>query len=113
MIGRERELADIIKRRNVDILCPQEAKWKKKKARNIGGGCKLFYNGADGRRNGIRIAMKEELVESVLETKRMSDRLIPMTQEVKGSFLNIINAYASQVINIIEEKMIFGKPWMG
>ena len=27
----------------------------KSKARNIGGGCKLFYNGADGRKNGIKI----------------------------------------------------------
>ena len=43
--------------RNVDIPCLQETKWKGSKARNIGGGCKLFYNGADGRRNVIGIVM--------------------------------------------------------
>ena len=42
MTGRERELADMMGRRNVDILCPQETKWKGSKARNIGGGCKIF-----------------------------------------------------------------------
>ena len=44
MTGRGRELVDMMERRNVDILCQQETKWKNSKARNIGGGCKLFYN---------------------------------------------------------------------
>ena len=44
MTGRGRELEDMMERRNVDILCLQETKWKGNKARNIGGGCKLFYN---------------------------------------------------------------------
>ena len=52
MTGRGRELADMMERRNVDILCLQETKWKGSKARNIGGGCKLFYNAADGRKMG-------------------------------------------------------------
>ena len=46
MTGRERELADIMERRN---MCPQETKWKGSNVRNIGGGCKIFYYGADGR----------------------------------------------------------------
>ena len=29
----------------------QETTWKESKARNIGGGCKIFYHGEDGRRN--------------------------------------------------------------
>ena len=53
MAGRGRELADMMERRNVDILCLQETKWKGSKARNIGGGYKIFYNGADERKNGI------------------------------------------------------------
>ena len=50
MTERGRELADMMERRNVDILCLQETKWKGSKARNIEGGCKLFYNGADGKK---------------------------------------------------------------
>ena len=112
MTGWGRELADMMERRNVDILCLQETNWKGSKARNIGGGYKIFYNGADGRKNGIRIVLREELVETVLEVKRVSDRLMAMKLEVNGSILNIVSAYAPQVNYSMEEKMIFGKTWM-
>ena len=64
-ITGRRELADMMERRNVDILCLQETKLKGSKARNIGGGCKLFCNRNDGRKNEIEIMVREELVESV------------------------------------------------
>ena len=107
MTGRGRELADMMERRNVAILCLQKTNWKGSKVRNIGGGCKIFYNGADGKRNGIEIVVREELVESVLEVKRVSDRLMAVKLEVKGSILNIISAYAPQVNNSMEEKNNF------
>ena len=105
MTGRGRELTDMMEQRNVDILCLQETKWKGSKARNIEGGCKIFYNGADGRKNGIGIVVREELAESVLEVKRVSDRLMAMKLEVNGSIL--VSAYAPQVNNSIEEKNNF------
>ena len=83
MTGRERELADLMERRNVEILCLQETRWKGRKARNIGGRCKLFYNAADERKNEIGIVVREELTESVLEVKRVLDRLMAMKLEVK------------------------------
>ena len=107
MTGRERELADMMEQRNEVILCLQETKWKGSKARNIGDGCKLFYNGADGRKNEIGIVVREELAESVLEVKRVSDRLMTMKLEVKGFILNIVSAYAPQVNNSMEEKNDF------
>ena len=107
MTGRGRELADMMEQRNVDILCLQETKWKGSKARYIGGGCKIFYNRADERKNGIGIALREELDESVLEVKRVSDRLMAMKLEVKESILTIVSAYAPQVNNSMEEKNDF------
>ena len=107
MTGRGRELTDMLERRNVDILCLQETKWKGSKARNIGGDCKISYNGADGRKNGIEIVVREELAESVLEVKRVSGRLMAMKLEVNGSILNIVSAYAPQVNNSMEEKNNF------
>ena len=104
MTRRGRELADMMERRNVDILCLQETKWKGSKARNIGDGCKIFYFGADGRKNGIGIVLREELLESVLEVKRVSNRLMAMKLEVNGSILNIVSAYVPQVNNSMDEK---------
>ena len=97
----------MMEQRNVDILCLQETKWKGSKARKIGDGCKLFYNGANGRKNGVGIVVSEELAESVLGVKKMLDRLMPMKLEVKGSILNIVSAYVSQVNNSMEEKNDF------
>ena len=103
MTRRVRGLANLTERNNVDILCLQKTKWKGSKARNIGGGCKLFYNGADGRRNGIKIVVREELAESVLEVKRVSGKLMALKIEVKGSILNIVSAYAPKVNNGMKE----------
>ena len=63
-------------KRKVDILCVQETKWKGSKARNIGDGCKIFYHGEDGRRNGVGVILSEEYIGRVLEVKRVSDRMI-------------------------------------
>ena len=51
--------------------------------------------------------MREELLESVLEVKRVSDRLMAMKLEVKEFILNIVSAYAPQVNNSMEEKNDF------
>ena len=111
MTGTGRELVDMKEFRNVDILCLRETKWKDSKARNIKDECKLFYNRADGRKNGIRIVVREKLVESVLEVKRVSDRLMTMKLEVKGFILNTVSAYVPQVNNSMEEKNDFsGRP---
>ena len=38
MTGKGREVADLMERRGVDILCVQETCWKGERARCIGGG---------------------------------------------------------------------------
>ena len=58
-------------------------------------------------KNGIEIVVKEELAESVLEVKRVSERLMAMKLEVNGYILNIVSAYAPQVNNSMEEKNYF------
>ena len=50
MTGRGRELADLMERRKVGVLCMQETRWKGNKARELGGDCRLYYSGADERR---------------------------------------------------------------
>ena len=57
MMGKSRELADVMERRKVDVLCVQETWWKGKKAQCIGEGCKLWYN----KRNGVGIVLRKDL----------------------------------------------------
>ncbi|KAK3551024.1 hypothetical protein QTP70_011428 [Hemibagrus guttatus] len=65
--GKGRELADVMERKKVDILCVQETRWKGSKARSIGAGFKLFYYGVDSKRNGVGVVVKEEFMRNVLE----------------------------------------------
>ncbi|KAK3561816.1 hypothetical protein QTP86_014395, partial [Hemibagrus guttatus] len=102
-----RELADMMERRKVDILCVQETRWKDSKARSIGAGFKLFYYGVDSKRNGVGVVLKEEFVKNVLAVKRVSDRVMSLKLEIEGVMLNIVSGYAPQVGCELEEKERF------
>ncbi|KAK3516233.1 hypothetical protein QTP70_006378 [Hemibagrus guttatus] len=104
MTGKGRELADMMERRKVDILCVQETRWKGSKARSIGAGFKLFYYGVDSKRNGVGVVLKEEFVRNVLEVKRVSDRVMSLKLEIEGVMLNVVSGYAPQVGCELEEK---------
>ena len=107
MTRKGRELADIMQRRKVDVLCVQETRWKGNKARDIGSGCKLYYYGEDGRRNGVGIILRKDLTKSVLEVRRVSDRAMGVKLEIGGMILNVLSAYAPQVGCELEEKERF------
>ncbi|KAK3510289.1 hypothetical protein QTP70_033153 [Hemibagrus guttatus] len=107
MTGKGRELADMMERRKVDILCVQETRWKGSKARSIGAGFKLFYYGVDSKRNGVGVVLKEEFVRNVLEVKRVSDRVMSLKLEIEGVMLNVVIGYAPQVGCELEEKERF------
>ncbi|KAK3573402.1 hypothetical protein QTP86_024706, partial [Hemibagrus guttatus] len=107
MTGKGRELADVMERRKVDILCVQETRWKGSKARSIGAGFKLFYYGVDSKRNGVGVVLKEEFVRNVLEVKRVSDRVMSLKIEIEGVMLNVVSGYAPQVGCELEEKERF------
>ncbi|KAK3539398.1 hypothetical protein QTP70_006301 [Hemibagrus guttatus] len=105
--GKGRELADMMERRKVDILCVQETRWKGSKARSIGAGFKLFYYGVDSKRNGVGVVLKEEFVRNVLEVKRVSDRVMSLKLEIEGVMLNVVSGYAPRVGCELEEKERF------
>ncbi|KAK3537219.1 hypothetical protein QTP70_003376 [Hemibagrus guttatus] len=107
MTGKGRELADMMERRKVDILCVQETRWRGSKARSIGAGFKLFYYGVDSKRNGVGVVLKEEFVRNVLEVKRVSDRVLSLKLEIEGVMLNVVSGYAPQVGCELEEKERF------
>ncbi|KAK3517926.1 hypothetical protein QTP70_027537, partial [Hemibagrus guttatus] len=107
MTGKGRELADVMERRKVDILCVQETRWKGNKARGIGAGFKLFYYGVDSKRNGVGVVLKEEFVRNVLEVKRVSDRVMSLKLEIERVMLNVVSGYAPQVGCELEEKERF------
>ncbi|MCJ8736423.1 hypothetical protein PDJAM_G00258010 [Pangasius djambal] len=107
MTGKGRELADMMERSKVDILCVQETRWKGSKAHSIGAGFKLFYYGVDSKRNGVGVVLKEEFGRNVLEVKRVSDRVMTLKLEIEGVMLNVVSGYAPQVGCELDEKERF------
>ncbi|KAI5102804.1 gastrula zinc finger protein XlCGF28.1-like [Silurus meridionalis] len=61
---------------------------------------KLFYHGVDGKRNGVGGILKEEYSKSVVEVKRVSDRVMIVKLEVEGVMINVISVYAPQERNV-------------
>ena len=108
MTGKSREVAEMMNSRRVDILCVQETRWKGDKAKEIGGGCKLLYSGADeSGRSGVGIIVNNDLKDKVVEVKRRSSRVMKIKLMLSEEVLNVISAYAPQVGCDVEEKSLF------
>ena len=77
MNGKGREVADLMERRGVSVLCVQETRWKGDKARELGDGYKLLYSGANKEgRNGVGIVLSKSLKDNIVSVKRVSDRIM-------------------------------------
>ncbi|VDL74000.1 unnamed protein product [Nippostrongylus brasiliensis] len=96
LTGKSREVAYFMKRKNIQILCLQETRWKGEKAKEIGEGVNLFYKGDDGKRIGVGIAVSEALKDSVSAVGRINDRIITVRIDMKGGCWTIISVYAPQ-----------------
>ena len=98
MTGRGRELADMMERRKVVVLCVQETRWKGDKAKELGGGCKLLRSGANKQgRNGVGIVISKDLKEDLISVSKRSDRVMSIKLGVEETVVNIICAYAPKV----------------
>ncbi|VDP55815.1 unnamed protein product [Heligmosomoides polygyrus] len=78
LTGRSREVADLLKRRRIQVLCLQETRWKGAKAREIGEGVKLYYNIETPRGTGI------------------NDRIMSLRLDTKEGYWTIMSVYAPQ-----------------
>ncbi|CAH2227836.1 jg6307, partial [Pararge aegeria aegeria] len=96
LTGRSQELAETLHRRNINICCIQELKWKGSKSRNIGYNYQLYYHGSSTK-NGVGIVLDGNLKQRVIKVDRINDRImcVKMALENQPCF-NIISAYAPQ-----------------
>ena len=100
LTAKGREIADLMKRRKIDILCLQETRWtggkSGGKARDIGEGYKLYYSGGGKPKNGVGVCLAEKWQDKVITTERKSDRIMTMKLVTSDKTYNIITAYAPQ-----------------
>jgi hypothetical protein len=109
MTGRGLEIAEVFQKRNVDIGCVQEVRWKGSKDVEIGLGFRLFFHGVERKRNGVGIVLSEKWKNMVNDVRRINDRLMIVKIGVEGEMLNVVSAYAPQMGCAQEEKDSFWK----
>ena len=75
----------------MSVLCVQETRWKGNKAKELGGGCKLFYSKANKYgRNGVRIVLSEDLKGTIANVKRISDRVMSIKMIPTTNFFSLL-----------------------
>ena len=107
MTGRGRELVEEVWRRNIDVMCVQETKWRGNAAREFGEGYKIIYSGESNKRNRMGIILSRKWKDNVVDLKRVSDRLMGIKLKGGQEMIMIISAYGPQVGCADEEKEAF------
>ena len=105
--GRSGEVVDMAGRRKLDICCLQETRWRGGSARTMGGTdarYKLFWSGCDSGTAGVGVLVAEKWVDSVVEVRRVSERLMVVRVAVGKTILNVVSVYAPQVGRPAAEK---------
>ena len=103
------EVAEELTRRRVDVCCLQETSWKGASADFIGprGRRFKFWWKGNGGSGGVGIALVEDLIDSVMEVRKKSDRIMVVVMRYGGKVLRLFSCYAPQVGRRDEEKDSF------
>jgi hypothetical protein len=110
MIGRSREVVEMLARRKVDVCSVQEVQYKGAGCRMFGCGeekYKLWWSGEKQKRGGVGVLVREDLVEDVIEVIRISARIMKIKMVIGNKVWHIFSVYAPQVGRAEEEKEAF------
>ena len=99
MRGRSSEIVETITRRNIDLCCVQEVRWRGASARHIIGKdsrYKFFWVGNNQGTSGVGVLLAEKWVDKVYDIKRVSDRIMLIELLVGEVVLTVLSVYAPQ-----------------
>ena len=106
-VGRSAEVTETIRRRNVDVVALQEKRYKNVGVRKLRG-CdfeyKLYWIGEETGRGGVGLMVKHDLVEFVMEVRKVSTRIISIDTAVNEKVVTVISVYEPQSGRSEEEK---------
>ena len=110
LLGKRREVVEMLARRRVDICCIQEVRYKNQGTTAFGSNeekYKFWYSGNSFGTNGVGLLVKQELVERVLEVERYSDRLMKIRMVLGKAVCHVFSAYAPQAGLTAQQKEDF------
>ena len=106
MTGRSEEVVEMVDRRQLDVCCLQETRWKGDGATTIGR-YKFLWAGSREGKGGVGFLVRESWVDKVLQVKRCSERIMVLRIRVGKLVLCVVSVYAPQVGRPMEEKEEF------
>ena len=83
MTGRCEEVVEMVNRRQLDICCLQETRWKGGGATTFGN-YKFFWAGSKEDTAGVGFLVEEYWVDKVLQVKRCSERIMVLRVRTLG-----------------------------
>ena len=89
LIGKTREMIHMMQRREADILCVWETRWKGSKAQSLGVGLKLFCHYMDGKRNGVSVILKEKSFFDIGDSC-LTNFIVVTTMTNKASYVSLV-----------------------
>ena len=110
LVGKRREVVEMLARRRVDICCIQEVRYRNQGTTAFGSNeekYKFWYSGNSVGTSGVGLLVKHELAERVLEVERFSDRLMKIRMVLGKGVCHIFSAYAPQAGLTTQEKEEF------
>ena len=107
LVGKRREVVEMLARRRVDICCIQEVRYKNQGTTAFGSNeekYKFWYKGNAEGTNGVGLLVKQDLAERVLEVERFSDRVMKIKILLGKVVCHVFSAYAPQAGRTAQEK---------
>ena len=97
--GRATEVVETISRRNIDICCLQEVRWKGVGTKLLTGKdshYKLFWVGYKEGNSGIGLLLAEKWIDKVIHINGVNERLMLLKILIGKQVFSAISAYAPQ-----------------
>ena len=73
----------MMKRREMEVQCIHETKWKGDRERQMSEGYKMLHTGGDGRSNGVGIIVNVEISKDVVRVERCQGRIIAVWMMIR------------------------------
>ena len=93
MEGKALEVVEMMKRWNIEVLCVQETKWKRDRARKMADGYKMLHAGGDGESNGVGIIVNVGISKEVVPVERWQGRIIAVWMMIRQQMVCVISVY--------------------
>ena len=78
-----------MKRREMEVQCIHETKWKGDRERQMAEGYKMLHTGGDGRSNGVGIIVNVEISKDVVRVERCQGRIIAVWMMIRQQMVSV------------------------